>query len=168
MKSRSNLMEKLKPSLAEELKENFKNCIDLANRSVGDKALVEFDIFYFNNLVNTELIDENILKPICSNLEDFKNFDDLDEFIKNGLVYHTDIKRETAKDKIMEALYDGAFIIVCKDFAYIFDTKKFEKRSIGDASTEASVKNAKDAFIEIANTNLSIVRRRIKSNNRYK
>jgi len=164
LKSRNTLKEKLQPKLADKIKKCFENCIDLSNRTIGDKSNVEFEIFYFNNLVNTDLIDENILKPICSNLINIKNYNDLDKFIQNGLVYHTDIKRETKDEQILESLYDGCFVIVCLDFAYIFDAKKFEKRSIGDASTEAAVKNAKDAFIEIAATNLSVVRRRIKSN----
>lgn len=165
LKSRTNnLKVRLQPKIADKIKKSLENCVDLANRTIGEKNKVEINIFYFNNMVNVQMIDDNILKPICLNLPNFKDSTDLDKFIQTGLIYHTGVQRVTDEKKVLEQLFDGCFVITCNDFAYIFETKQFEKRSIGDASTEASVKNAKDSFIEIAATNLSLVRRRIKSN----
>lgn len=160
----TNLKIMLKGNLAEKIKSKFNNCVDFVTRKLEDNNELKLEIMYFNNLVNIEVIDADILKPICMNIMGFKNYNDLDLFITKGLLYHTEIKKEANLDKICDKLYDGNFVIACPEFTYIFDVKKFEKRSIGDASTEASVKSAKDSFIEVAATNLSIVRRRIKSN----
>ena len=165
---KSNILkQKLKTGLIEELKSKFENCVDFVDRSLTQDSaeLINLHIMYFNNLVNIEIIDESILRPISSVIQSFKQEKDVEEYINSGLVYHTEIKKETDLDNICSLLYEGNLALVCTDFAYIFDVKKFEKRSIGDASTEASVKSARDSFIEVAATNLSLARRRIKSNN---
>lgn len=161
------LKTKLKKSLIEEIKEKFENCVDLVDRNIAYEhpKLVNMHIMYFNNLVDVGIIDENILHPISQQILNFKQEKDVEDFINKGLLYHTEIKKENKIEKICDALYDGSMAIVCTDFAYVFDVKKFEKRSIGDASTEASIKSARDSFIEVAATNLSLARRRIKSNN---
>lgn len=164
MKSRINKNIKNNDTLKYRLKKRLENCVDLASRTIGEKERLELEIMYFNNLVNVEIIDESILRPICTNLPSFKTQYDLEEFVQNGLIYHTGVNKETDENKILEQLYDGCFVIALDNIAYIFDVKKFEKRSIGEASTEAAVKCAKDSFIEIAATNLSLVRRRIKTN----
>ncbi|MBR5227667.1 MAG: spore germination protein [Clostridia bacterium] len=153
-------------NLVQELKKKFKECADLVVRPITDKKSENLDIyiFYFNNLVNIEIVDIDILRPICTNLKNLKNKKDLHDFIISGNVYHAEISSLSNINEICDKLYDGNFVIVCEDEAYIFDAKKYEKRSIGDASVEASVKGAKDSFIEIAATNLSLVRRRIRSN----
>lgn len=159
------LSKKLNKNLIDKLKEKFENCIDMSSRELAKTCNFKIQLMYFNNLVNVEIIDENILKPICTNLNSFKTEQDLEKYINSGLLYHTEILKETDLDMICEKLYDGNLALVCEEFAYIFDVKQFEKRSIGDSSTEASVKSARDSFIEVASTNLSLVRRRIKSNN---
>lgn len=165
MKS-DRLKQKLELSLIIKVKEKFKGCVDFVDRSIAkdSQKLINLHIMYFNNLVDVSLIDENILKPISEVMSNFKEEKDFEIFVNEGLLYHTEINKETDCDKICTALYDGNLAIVCTGFAYIFDVKKFEKRSIGDASTEASIKSARDSFIEVAATNLSLARRRIKSN----
>lgn len=164
---KSNILkQKLKNSLIIKIKDKFESCVDFVDRSIAfdTKKCIDLHIMYFNNLVDISLIDENILKPISEAMPSFKEEKDFETFVMEGMLYHTEIKKECDCDKICSAIYDGDFVVVCTDFAYIFDAKKFEKRSIGDASTEASIKSARDSFIEVASTNLSLARRRIKSN----
>ena len=164
---RNLLKKKLEKDLIDSLKGKFENCSDFVSRNLinDDSNPFKIYIMYFNNLVDVGLIDENILKPICNNISNIKIEDDLENFINSGMLYHTEIKKETDVNKICEAIDDGNLAIVCYSFAYVFDVKKFEKRGIGDASTEASVKSARDSFIEVAATNLSLARRRIKTAN---
>lgn len=161
------LGKKLKKDLIDSLNDKFKNCADFVERNLvnTNSSAIKIYIMYFNNLVDVGLIDENVLRPICNNISNFKAEEDVENFINSGMLYHTEIKRQTDTDEICQAIYDGNLAVVCSNFAYVFDVKKFEKRSIGDASTEASVKSARDSFIEVAATNLSLARRRIKTNN---
>lgn len=161
------LGKKLKKDLIDSLNDKFKNCADFVERNLvnTNSSAIKIYIMYFNNLVDVGLIDENVLRPICNNISNFKAEEDVENFINSGMLYHTEIKRQTDTDEICQAIYDGNLAVVCSNFAYVFDVKKFEKRSIGDASTEASIKSARDSFIEVAATNLSLARRRIKTNN---
>lgn len=159
------MISKFQENLVEKIKLKFENCVDFVDRKIiqGDSKSIIMHIMYFNNLVDVGIIDESILHPIALEIQNFKNEKDFENFVNKGQLYHAEIKKESRVENICDSLYNGNMAIVCKDFGYIFDVKKFEKRSIGDASTEASIKSARDSFIEVAATNLSLARRRIKS-----
>ena len=69
---------------------------------------------------------------------------------------------EIKKDEIFSYVNNGFFIIISKNI-YAIEMKATLDRGIATAENELSVKGSKDAFSENFNTNLGLIRRRIKS-----
>lgn len=113
------------------------------------------DIFYkhFNNMIiiyselltSTNEINEYVLKNI-NNIIDTK---------------------ETIKDynDLLNKLFDGFIIIIENNNYYYIEVKAHLDRGVNITTNESSIRGPKDSFSENFNTNLGLIRRRIKSKN---
>ena len=97
-----------KSKLMESIADTLKNCSDFTmQKIISENSNTEIYKLYFNMLINVQIIDEEILKPLANNLGDINNTQDLQKLITEGKIYHSDIKVETDKEKIIEAMLDG-------------------------------------------------------------
>jgi spore germination protein KA len=123
-------------------------------------------IAFISEAVDGKIIDENILRPLMS----IENFCDLNEgypidYIMSNVISVNRANKETKLDKItLEILRGGTALFVdsCIE-CIIVDTKNFEKRNIQKPSNETIIKGPQEAFAEDFETNLSLIRRRIKN-----
>lgn len=113
-------------------------------------------VIFFETLCNSAFINEYILYPIENNkLNTYKK-------IINNLPSSNkiDINNE---DELLLNLYSG-FTIIYIDNKYIsFETKEKLNSDITEASNEKTVKGPKDSFTENYQTNLGLIRKRIRS-----
>ncbi len=153
-----------KSKLMESIAETLKDCSDFTmQKIVSENSNVEIYKLYFNMLINVQIIDEEILKPLANNLANIQNTQDLQTLITEGKIYHSDIKVETDKDKIIEAMLDGCFALVCEEQGYVFDTRNYSRRSIDEPQNESVVLGPREGFIEARTTNISLIRRRLQT-----
>ena len=125
-----------------------------------------------NNKINTinietitssEDINNFILKriSILDNLET----DSLTNYLFNYLPATT-TEEITDYDKLKSKLLNGFTIIIINDKNVLaIETRRDLTRGVAEASYERSILGPKDAFIEHYNTNLGLIRRRIKDIN---
>jgi hypothetical protein len=75
---------------------------------------------------------------------------------------------KTMKEMI-KLIFSGSLIVFREGtpFFYVFDISKVPQRSPQESSTEVSIKGPKDSFIEEMNTNISLIRKRVKSEQLY-
>lgn len=71
------------------------------------------------------------------------------------------------EDKIFEYLFNGFSILIFKKNIYAFETKEELNRSISEPTSEPTIKGPKDSFNENYNTNIGLIRKRIKSENLF-
>ena len=153
-----------KSKLMENIAESLKDCSDfILQKIVNENSGLEIYKLYFNMLINIPVIDEEILKPLANNISNIHSTTDLQNLITTGAIYHLDIKVETDKDKIIEAILDGCFALVCEEQGYIFDTRGYSRRSIDEPANESVVIGPREGFIESRTTNISLIRRRLQS-----
>lgn len=153
-----------KSMLMESIAETLKDCSDFCvQKIVNETTGVEIYKLYFNMLINMEIIDEEILKPLANNLDSVANTSDLQKLIVEGKIYHIDIKVETDEDKIITSILDGCFALVCEEQAYVFDTRNYSRRSIDEPANESVVIGPREGFIEARTTNISLIRRRLQT-----
>ena len=153
-----------KSKLMESIADTLKNCSDFTmQKIISENSNTEIYKLYFNMLINVQIIDEEILKPLANNLVNINNTQDLQKLITEGKIYHSDIKVETDKDKIIEAMLDGCFALVCEEQAYVFDTRNYSRRSIDEPQNESVVLGPREGFIEARTTNISLIRRRLQT-----
>ncbi|NCB52809.1 MAG: spore germination protein, partial [Clostridia bacterium] len=151
----------------------------LRNRLAGSEDIVFNDIninsdkeltatvIYVDGLVNSQLIDNFVLKPLIqeNTLGKAKTEKDLIDFIMLGTVYHDLRKlRETMPDCINDILSGSVAVVFDNSgVAVTFEVKGFEKRGISEPTSENVLKGSKESFIEVLRVNTAIVRRRIQT-----
>ena len=101
-----------------------------------------------------------------SNRSLFNNsFSSLKDDIKNNI---PSINFITITNKeIYNYLFNGFTIIIYKNEYYAIETKATLDRGINEPSSEPTVKGPKDSFNENYNTNIGLIRKRIKDKNLY-
>jgi len=125
-------------------------------------------IFCVDGLVNSQVLDLTILKPIAT--EDApkkcKNQMELADYLLNqGGGYHAFGSFITDFHQLNTMVMSGMAAIVLDELkaAVVYDVRAFDKRSVSEPSEESTMKGAKDSFIEVLRTNTALIRRRIRS-----
>ena len=67
------------------------------------------------------------------------------------------------EDNILDMIHNGYVVIIINDKIYALEEKANLDRGISEVKSEVAVKGAKDSFSENYNTNLGLIRRRIKN-----
>lgn len=124
---------------------------------VDKKVIDNIDVFFIYNEVLCDAIDisENVLKRFTLfKRNNIKN-------IKNSLpdINIIDIN----EDEIFKYINNGYVVIICKYFTIAIEFRKNLNRSISEATSELSLNGSKDAFTENFNTNLGLIRKRLKT-----
>ena len=124
-----------------------------------ESALVAID-----GMVNTQMIDENILKP-CMDLPDCAGEDVLPQHRVSFLMAHAvsvlPMKMKDNIDEILSDVLGGQCALMCEGCAVacVMDTRGFEKRAVGRPEAEQVVLGPHEAFGESIRTNITLLRR---------
>ena len=101
-----------------------------------------------------------------SNRNTFQSINSLQNDILNNIPSISFIK---IKDEdVYYYLFNGFTILIYKNEILSFETKNDLDRSISESTSEPSVKGPKDSFNENYNTNIGLIRKRIKDNKKLK
>ncbi|WHY00240.1 spore germination protein [Neobacillus sp. DY30] len=112
-------------------------------------------ILYLDPLVKKELLQSSIIEPILE-----REMDDIE------LVVHAaEVKKNTLISEVGKQLLDGFCVILLEDdpFAYTASVGGVEGRSIEEPKNERNIKSSHDGLVEEFNSNLQLLRKRIKS-----
>jgi spore germination protein KA len=124
-------------------------------------------LFYIKSMVDAVTLNNRILKNITDLNQTNKMFisdDDLDavrgEFFSGITFHYSNEFQQLAWD-----LLNGSAILIVDrhDKALSFEIDNIEFRSISEPSTQTIIRGPKDSFNESIDTNISLIRRRIKN-----
>lgn len=118
-------------------------------------------ILYIPQLTNRDNLSENIIKPLLQYTGQQILTADL---IISSIIYVDDVSCDDNKNKIMDYIVEGKSVIIISDTCkyIVANTLKVEKRSVESPEIESSIRSPKDAFNENLDTNLALIRHRIK------
>ncbi|MGM0863361.1 MAG: spore germination protein [Bacillota bacterium] len=117
---------------------------------------------YFTFFYCDGMIDGTQLNKFFHPIVEFITSESLDE--NKYLEFPPISKIETFND-VIEKIFSG-YLLVYKEgefFFYGFDISKIPQREPSESNTEVSIKGARDGFTEDINVNLSLIRKRMKS-----
>ena len=128
---------------------------------------LKVSLFYIDGLVNLSDISNFILKPLVKEQAFVKAADlkDVLKQIENGKIYNASQSITDDLDKTINQIMSGCSVLLLDKIqtAVIFETKKFDKRSITEPTIESTTKGPKDSFIENYRSNTATIRRKIKN-----
>jgi spore germination protein KA len=141
----------------EELKNNITGMLSRKLNIKGE----EIYILYIPQITDRDSISENIIKPLLQyNGEQTLTA----ELIMSSIIYIDDVILEEDENKITDYIIQGKSVIIVSDSSkyIVTNTLKVEKRSIQSPEVESAIKSPRDAFNENLDSNLSLIRHRIK------
>lgn len=141
----------------EDLKKFEKYNPDLKIRELKNGNTTVY-IIYFETLCKSNTINDFILKPIYD--DKIKSLDDIKNKLPSG-----NLLEINDENTLYDNLYSG-FTIISIDNKFIsFETKESLDSGIIAATNEKVIKGPKDAFTENYQSNVGLIRKRIRSKN---
>jgi spore germination protein KA len=124
-------------------------------------------IIYFSNLVNQEIINNDILKPLMYVPDHLigkeKPKSKLIEILMYETLYHSQARLGECIEQLIELLLRGETVILIDGIkeAISIGTRDVEKRAIGQPETEQVILGPREGFIENIATNIALLRYRL-------
>ena len=124
----------------------------------------ESAVIAMDGMVNTQMVDENILKP-CMDLPETAgeeaSMPERTAFLMAHAVSVLPMKMKENIDEIISDVLSGQCALLCEgcSIACVMDTRGFEKRTIGRPEAEQVVLGPHESFTESIRTNITLLRR---------
>lgn len=144
----------------------FKNDETLIIREFQNKRLIAAQccIIYLDGMVNTEIVNENIIQPVLRNdLSEDINCDNLLEELKRKVIVSNNVTLETEISQIVSSVIYGntLFLLEGYDKALVISSKGWQTRPISEPESTKVVRGPREGFTESIMVNLTLVRRKI-------
>lgn len=127
---------------------------------------IEITLFYIDCLINKEMLSNGIILPL-KRIDTERTESEISEQLKTELLTVSNIKIIKKEKEIREEIFNGS-VIICignnKEYLAV-NTAGFTKRGITEPPTSSVVRGPREGFIEEIETNISLLRRRLKSPN---
>jgi spore germination protein KA len=127
-----------------------------------DSAL-RFALMFCDGMINPEFIEESIIRPLVNaNVPD----GDLIDHLTTRTLKVTELKKTEDPRQIVDAVSYGDTVLFVEGTAQavLMNTKQFETRAVAEPESERSLTGPREGFNENLMTNLSLLRRKVRSN----
>jgi len=158
--------------LSDKLEENielFNNLFDkvstIIKRNITNEHYpkMKYYIIYCEGLVNIEVINNNIIKPLI--LSKIKHKNDFD-IIERKIIQVNGIKKSSNLKDIIEAVTYGETVLFIDGLneVIILNTQKFSLRNISEPENEKILLGPREGFTESIIQNISMLHRKLRTN----
>lgn len=157
-------MAKTKQNIKEDIMNLFNKNADITIRNfyVCNKQI---NLFYIDCLINKELFASGLVSAIVK-LEEQKDIEgNLLEVLQTKLIAVSSVEKINEEQKIKEEIFAGSVIIQVqgeKEYLAV-NVSGNAKRAIAEPPTASVVRGPREGFIEDIDTNLALIRRRLKT-----
>lgn len=138
----------------------LQDCPDIVQKKIYIENIQEGSFFFIESLTDKDLLQRDFIQPILAM--------SLDQLTRESNLYNLpcmDTSLIYDNNAIVEKILSGWSVFVCDVLPHAVSCKisKFEKRSIEEPSTEKNIRGAHEGFVELLDTNLSILRRKVRN-----
>jgi spore germination protein KA len=149
------------------IKNTFHDTSDLIIRNikVGFKGSFEIDIVYLDGIIDVDLIQEYVVKPL---LEQFKSVvfkESLIEQMIERIIESADVKTITQYKELTDAIVQGSTVLLINGYrkAIIIPSPKWAERSIEVSIGERTARGPQIGLTEKMKTNINLIRSSLKT-----
>lgn len=127
---------------------------------------IKAGILFCEGLAGSTLINESIVKPFMKNPM-IKNQEDKYTYIKNSVIFSTEVSDAENSDLCITALFSGDAVMFVEGYStpMIINVRAPFVRSISESDNEKTLKGPRDSFGELILQNTALLMRRIKNGN---
>jgi spore germination protein KA len=147
----------------------FKNCTDIIYRDLLIGKNNETAILvYIESITDTKIINQNIISPIMTFSNESTNIitdDNILEYIKKQIIRIGSVKESDDFNDVVYKLLLGNSVLIINnsDNCLIISSVESKDRAIEDSISEGVLRGPKVGFTEILQTNIGLIRQKIKS-----
>ena len=138
----------------------------MMHRRFGTKKRsgLDFCVFYSDGLVNSMMINEHIIEPLTKG--DFSHTKEIYEEVKDCVAEVNEIKESADIQQIISSVTYGDTLLLVEGSSkvLIIGSKGFAQRSVSEPEGEKILSGPRDGFTEGLMVNLSLIRRRLRTN----
>src|SRR5690606_29541248 len=116
---------------------------------------INVNIIYFENLVGKDDLSREVITPLTQ-AQDYNVY----KLFTNKI-----FQEVSDSNTLIAEILNGSVAILHKHHSYFINIGHSNARSIQQSEMETVISGPHESFVELASTNLSIIRRRIKSSN---
>lgn len=128
---------------------------------------MDANILYIESAADAKAVEENIIKPLLEmdNPPTSRETEDLICFIQNHLLSSASLKETDLFGEVVEQLLEGNCILLIANYsrAVIAETQGFQYRSVSTPDVEQAIRGPREAFIESAEVNRSLIRKYLRN-----
>lgn len=153
------------------LSEIFSCCSDFMHREIscGKKRSIRILVAYINGFVDKRILNQDVIHPILdfiSNTE-LHEGNRIFEQLTECIVINSDIKEVNDMGQAVDGILSGEALLFIdgENKALVIGVKAPQGRQVEEPDTEASIRGAKEGFVENLLTNMTLIRKRIKNPN---
>lgn len=126
----------------------------------GEKEAI---ILYVKQLNDVEMMTHNVIKPIIEYFADEKNKIESAKKFSESVICCEDLKILEDEATVLDEVLNGMCALLIEGLdPIVINLKKVERTSPSEADINYSIRGAKDSFTENLDSNLSLIRYRIK------
>ena len=148
-------------------KELFKNDDTLIVRCFENQNNnnIKCSILFIDGMVNSTIVNENIIKPIV-----LSTFINSTNNVMDDIIYHVlisnNVERTSEINKLIEVIVRGDTVLFLEgsEEALIISSKGWHTRAIEEPESEKILQGPREGFTESIMINLSMIRRKISTN----
>lgn len=149
------------------IKNTFQDTSDLIVRKikVGSKGSFDINIVYLDGIMDVDLIQENVIKPL---LEPFKTVsfrESIVDQVIERMIESADVKTTTEYKVLTDSLVQGSTILLIDGYrkGIIIPSPKWPERSIEASIGERSSRGPQIGLTEKMKTNINLIRSSLKT-----
>ncbi len=149
------------------IKELFKDVDIIVTKFIKSAApdSYRYCIIYCQGMIDDNRINDNIIKPLQLSLPPEAENTVIKAFMEQ-IIQIDDIVQTGSVSSVVEAISYGNTVLFAENEkeALILDTKSFSTRAISEPENERTLNGPREGFTEAIMTNLSMLRRRVRTN----
>lgn len=169
--------DKISKSLIEirtELESRFSECSDFVTREIkiGKGRSISILISFIDGMVNKQLINSDILRPLMIEFNEIETRQDLKDnsilyVLEEKLICSCRIEEVFSFDESIDSILSGDTLIYINgcDMALKAGLRGWDKRGVIEPTTDSVVRGPREGFTETLRTNTALLRRKIKNSN---
>ena len=138
----------------------FKNDAILRTRNVKvGKNKTSAVLFYFDGMVNSEIINDSIVRPLVT----FGGTVESIQEIESNILFSNEVSQKTVLSDILTSVIYGDTVLLLDDdsTALVINTKGFRTRGISEPGEERVLQGPREGFDEAAMFNMAMIRRKL-------
>lgn len=152
----SHSLEKNKEAIRKIYKLPINRDVTTRNLVIGGHAINGWVVF-ISPLVNTQTIEQNIIKPLLTNADPNKGID--------SIILSQSLKEIASYPEVLTEVNKGSTVLFLEGWttAFAMNTTSIKGRNVEKAQTETILKGPKEAFTENVADNLALVRKNFRT-----